>query len=294
MSTAAALLLRLTLPQAGAPDFPVHPLSAPCSDPHFPSLAGEWLVGCGRDGQVDRALDLQTGQLWQLPTALDNPARGEGLLWQPDRRSSAIRLDATGPVLVALVSPAVQASTTAGSLDASGGAATTPSSLLLVNANNVTWTPLKARPASWYPPALNENLVVWVERVAGGTEIRLRRRDQGPIIRLTNLPASNPRHPIAHGPGFLWVEDGRIVLYDPTHASTSTLEVETGFSGPPTSDGSAYCWETRHPTDGIDIHCSDGVTVAGPGHQRWPDRKGRWLVYREGDLPKIRHLYGPP
>jgi hypothetical protein len=249
-------------------------------------------VGCGRSGQVDRALDLQTGQLWQLPTALDAPAKGDSLLWQPNRRSTATLLNSNGPVSHPLVSPAVLATNSAGTLDMRGGAVTTPTSLQLVTTNKASWTPLPSHPAAGYPPALNGNLVVWVERVPGGTEIRLRRRDQGPIIRLTHSPTNNPRHPIAHGRGFLWVEDGRIVQYDPTHAYAETIQIDTGFSAPPASDGAHYCWEERSATNGIDVRCSDGVNADGPGHQRWPDRGEAWLLYREGNLPKLRRL--PP
>ena len=45
-------------------------------------------------------------------------------------------------------------------------------------------------------------------------------------------------------------------------------------------DGEVACWE-QWTGDEVDVHCSDGVQLRRPGHQRNPSRFGRWLLVVE-------------
>src|SRR5436190_20904996 len=62
---------------------PVYALDHVCRDVRFPALAGEWAVGCGASGLVDRAVHLPTGTVIELPVPAARPGIAPGLVYVP-------------------------------------------------------------------------------------------------------------------------------------------------------------------------------------------------------------------
>ncbi len=139
------------------------------------------------------------------------------------------------------------------------------------------------RPLGWHPVAAGMGYVAWV--VSGGST--------GADVWMLSLddPYAEPqpvaatavqeRHAVASGPWLSYVAGETLFrLHVPSKHSEVVAE-GTGFSAPPSAWEDVLCWETRAAD--VDIVCSDGVVRSGPGHQQWPSRWGRWLLYREGD-----------
>lgn len=263
---------------------PVHDFSEPCLDARYPALAGPWVVGCGAGGLVDRALSLLTGRELRFEP-MTAPALGEGLLVSigPDaqalrlREGGAERLDLPLVWTRGLAPPATDGARVA----------------LLEEGRVSAWALeersrnlIEARPEAWFRPALGGERLAWVERGAHG---------QGEVWALDlRSPRARPErlaergwHVVGQGERLAWVEPDALVLYEPASGEQERLPARTGFSAPPSLWEEVICWEERprhrvdEPGDGVDILCNDGLTAAGPGHQRWPSRFGPWLLYRQ-------------
>ena len=266
----------------GAPGVAV-PLYAfsPCQDPRYPALAGGWVVGCGPDGLVDRALSLADSGLVVLPEGGRTPALAE---------AQVIFVTPGGTRLFQLGRPADQQPT---------GLARYPqvtvappgfdghhlallrADALMVGApddrGSHVW---EAHPAGWYPPAVAWPWVAWVQDAGEGDEdvyaVNTSRADAP--IALAKGP-EHQRHVVASGAFLAWVEDARIVVLDTTTMDRHVIPARTGFSAPISLWGRVVCWEERGKDD-IDIVCSDGMRADGPGDQEAPSRWGPWLLYR--------------
>lgn len=277
---------------------PVHDLGHPCLDLRYPALAGAWVVACGPDGRVDRALSLQTGTEHRLPVAMTSPGLGDGVLLAVGPEAALVRLQEQGAELVDL--PRVRSAATAPPAVQGEWAA-------MVLEESVTAWPLEqasrrlkeAKPAGWYPPALAEGVVAWV--ADGGEDgedvwaLALTERRADPTL-LSGGPG-HQRHVVGSGPWLAWVEPDAIVLLHTVDGQRRRIPAETGFSAPPSLWQDVVCWETRQEGSvagqgvkgqGVDIRCSDGLDAAGPGHQRWPSRHGPWLLYRQGSQLWLR------
>ena len=290
---------------------PLYGLDHACQDARYPALAGPWVVACGPDGRVDRALSLLTGVEVSLPIRPISPGLGEGspgldegLLLAVGDPAGLVRLSPQGATLADL--PRIHTPVTAPpATDGRRGA--------LVAEDRVSAWPLEAasrvthaaRPVGWYPPALAGTLLAWVED--GGVDgedvwaldlaaAKAADKASGEAAAPRPLAAGpgHQRHVVASGTTMAWVEPGALVVLDTVSGERRRLPVDTGFSAPPALWRDVACWEERPAAgaegeaNGVDIRCSDGVTAEGPGHQRWPSRYGPWLLYREGDQPWLR------
>lgn len=269
---------------------PIASFGHPCLDPRYPALAGPWVVGCGLDGRVDRALSLRSGRELALPSSLSQPALAEGLLVAVGREAAVYRLSEDG-------ASSTDAPLVAGT--SIGPPATDGQRAALLSEGRVSaWQlhersrPLfEAHPLPWFRPALSDSHLAWVGD--GGPDLEdiwaldLTR----PRSRPTVLAAGrgSQRHVVGHGVHLAWVDDDGIVILDTSRGERTRFPADTGFGAPPTLWEGIVCWEERpsHPPQedgpGVDILCSDGLRADGPGHQRWPSRFGPWLLYREGD-----------
>ena len=259
---------------------PLYAASAPCDDRRYPALAGPWVVACGPDGQVDRVLSLRTGRQLDLPLSSPSPALDDSALYIPGFGGGLIQLHESGALLAdgiaTIHDPAVAPAALSGERVVVLSADRVQSARLLDRAR------LKhdAQPVGWYPPAIAGDHVAWVDTGGqpDGTAIWWMPLEGGDPQQL----AADGRHVQGSPQRLVWVTDAAIVSRDPVTAQVTTQPVRTGFSAPPSLWQDVLCWEEWGDAD-VDITCDDGLSVVRPGHQQWPSRWDRWLLFREGD-----------
>ncbi len=269
----------------GAPGvaIPLYAASAPCDDPRYPTLAGPWVVACGADGRVDRAVSLASGRVIALPGAWRAPGVGPGVVYVPGIDTTLLALTEAGPEArpVARVTRSPVAP-----------AAADPDHVAVLGAAGLEAFPaadrqrpvIPAHPLGWQPPALSWPWVAWVEDAGpDGADVKLRDATaRGEAQTVGGGPGRQDRV-VAQGDWLAWVDEGAVVVRQLSTGAERRIEVETGFRAPPALWAGEACWEVRGEEDGVDIRCTDLPGVGGPGHQGWPARWGRWLVYRDGD-----------
>lgn len=310
----AALLAAAAMaaPGISGQSVPLYAIDTPCNDPRYPALAGPWVVGCGPSGEVDRALSLKSGRLVKLPRALTSPGLGEGAIYAPGLDGWLYRLDEDGAHAVEGIARVTAPPLAPPATDGIHVAILTDRGVEAFAATEHHHRVFPTRPWGWYPPALAWPDVAWVT-------------DGGPDAEdIWWIDAVNGRHPqpLAAGPGhqrhvvgsehwLAWVEDDAVVVLDITSGARHRYRANTGFSAAPSLWRDVACWEERPPltptdeaprgpsgleapTDGIDIRCSDGVTVGGPGDQHKPSRWADWLLYRDGKRVMLYTLPDEP
>ncbi len=267
----------------GAPGvaLPVHALTHACTDLRYPALAGAWIVGCGPDGRVDRALSLATGREVRLPRALDAPALGPAVVYAPGPAGGFWVLGADGSVKSVDVARLRDI--------AVAPAATDGAHVAVLSADKVQAFPTEARSRptfevrarGWYAPALAWPWVAWVEDAGGGDEDVLAIDVQeGGDPRVLGGGTGHQRHVVGSGAFLAWVEPDEVVLWDSSTDTRTSYPAQTGFRAPLALWQDVICWETRAGAD-VDIECSDGVEVGGSGDQLSPSRWDRWLLFHQ-------------
>lgn len=241
-------------------------------------------MGCGPSGQVDRALHLPTGQRISLELPTDSEVGlGDGLLFATGAEGGLFTLSLTGSVRVdttpifrgpASGPPGVGSNLVAGQ---------EAGRVLYGTSTSRTASVEPTQPVGWYPVAVGDGFLAWV--VAGGATGEdlwmLDVRDRHPEPRPVAATTASERHAVASGPWLSFVTEDTLVRVHVPSGRQETLATGTGFDAPPSSWHDVVCWEMR--TEDVDIVCSDGVQRAGPGHQRWPSRWEKWLLYRQED-----------
>jgi hypothetical protein len=249
-------------------------------------LAGAWIITCGTDGAVNRAVSIETGQTVKVGPSVRAPGLAPGQLYDPQVGMFSLAREETTPSTAfhnhrwaALSAPPAThgdtiAVTTKNSMD------TTELGTGVVRRFGPDAT--VPRPLGWYPPAISVEHIAWV--VDGGSD--------GPDIWW--VPKTGGRAtPLAEGPGrhhhvvaseqwMAWVSPGAVVILDTATGAKTHIAAETGFSAGLSLWQDVACWETRTNAN-VDIVCSDGVRIEGKEHQRWPYRWGNHLLYREQD-----------
>jgi len=288
--TALCALLGAARPAAatlGSPGVavPVPGFSRPCADSRFPALAGPWIVGCGSDGRVDRALSITSGQELELPVRFVSPGLGEGLVVGVGREAAIVRLTQSGAERLDL--PVVRGTPTAPPVtDGQRVAMTQAGSVSAWPLGDRSMTLRPAHPAGWYPPALAGSRLAWVEEEARG-QLAVWWLDLDDRQPTGERLAAHASHVVGSAMALAWVDDEQVVVLDLEEQRQTRYGRHTGFSAAPSIWRDVVCWEERptHPPasegDGVDIECSDGLAAAGPRHQRWPSRYGPWLLYRQ-------------
>ncbi len=258
---------------------PLHALRERCADPRYPALAGPWAVGCGPDGLVDRAVNLETGALVELPVDGRSPALAEGeLLFVTREGTRRVRLGVgeDGAELSRYPFPLVAPP----AYDGEHLALLAEDHVQVGSPEERAGRRWDARPAGWYPPALAWPWVAWVED-AGPDGEDIRAVDTSRAAEPLSL-AHGPgyeRHVVGSGPFLAWVEDEHVVILDTRDLGRHAIPARAGFSAPISLWRDVACWERRDGAD-LDVVCSDGLRAEGPGHQEAPSRFGPWLLYR--------------
>lgn len=263
----------LFLEGPAASTLPVYALDATCADPRFPALAGPWAVGCGPLGMVDRAVFLPTNTLILFPEPMSSPCVSAGQVWEPGVAGRLLRL---GP-RTATAEPAAPSPSPAGPCaTADGLLASQRADQLSLGEKSGPRRHLPARPIGWSPLAIAAGWLAWVEAVAPGVPQVFVWDGQG-AGRPLGAPGS--RHVVGAGGRLAWIEPGHIARWDPVRDEVERWPADTGFSAGLGFDGEIVCWETRGARD-VDLQCSDGLQIRGPGHQRAPSQWGPYLLHR--------------
>ncbi|MFT5680159.1 MAG: hypothetical protein ACI8RZ_001064 [Myxococcota bacterium] len=276
-----ALLSHMVLAGPGSPGvaIPLYVLDEPCTDSRYPALAGPWVVGCGGDGQVDRALSLTSGTLLTLPISAVSPGLSEAAVYVSGWGGGLVRLSAAGatqePDLPAIheipVAPL--------SLDGERVALLSEGRIQATDIHDAARQLYEVSVAGWYPPALTDGHVAWVGHDETGEEdVWWMALSEGEPTLLSGGVGSQ-RHVVGDGVWLAWVEEDAVVLLNTETNHRQEFAVRTGFSAPLTLWGGVVCWEEW--AEDVDIVCSDGLAVRRPGHQQWPSRWGPWLLFRE-------------
>ena len=133
-------------------------------------------------------------------------------------------------------------------------------------------------PLPWYAPAIEGRWIAWVERGPDGSEdVWLYDLE----ARETRVVAAGPEHErhVAIQGGYLgWIAESEVVVIDLETGARRSWPADAHTSRGLSLWGEVACWEAWSGRD-IDVVCSDGLRVGGPGHQRNPSRWGPWLLY---------------
>jgi hypothetical protein len=259
---------------------PVYALDHVCRDARFPALAGEWAVGCGASGMVDRAVHLPTGTVIALPVPAARPGLAPGFLYNPGPGGGLFRLTPSSAVPVATDARLVRDEPIAPPATDGVHVAVATRDRVFVSTPDASSSPSwEVDLQGWDGVALAWPWVAWVDDalqiVAVDAEVR-----SPPVVWSSG--GSRARHVVSDGVRFAWVEDGALVLYRPGTGDRERIDTLTGFHAPPTLSGDRVCYEERVPAGGVQVRCNDGTVV---GSATWPSLSGAHLLYRKGDDP---------
>jgi hypothetical protein len=271
-----------------------------CLDDRFPRLAGHWLLYC-EAGRLDRALHLPTRTRMTLQDAARSPGAsgatdGSATLFDP--AIGTWRLPSL-PVGEASISPEAVLGLT-GPFAGPPGVGTVHAAVVwadrvevaLLGAQRAVRMRTPARAVAGEEVALvetpgspqGEALAAWVEDAgADGFDI-VGTTGRGDRVPLSTGPG-DARLLASDGRSVAWVEQDAVVVVDAASRDRVRHEANTGFLHAPTLDADVACWEERPPAGcpgDVDIRCSDGTTVGGPGDQLAPSLARGVLVFREG------------
>jgi len=266
----------------GADRRPMHRLRHRCEDRRFPSLAGAWLLGCDGLGRVAWAEGLPDGPQVEISEPSGRIGAAGGALYAHAPTPHTWRLPDPSPaeagawgLAVPIASPAFDGAHVALALDGRIAAFGVGDRVQL------SW---EAAPRPWFPPAISWPTVLWVDdrdAAARGTDLWRWDQGGGPPRPFVVRPGDQ-RH-VAAGEGWAaWTDEEGVWLARLADGARWLRRCEAGFRAGPALWSGAVCWEERAAGD-IDVACSDGLRVGGPGDQGWPSRSGPWLLYREGD-----------
>lgn len=270
---------------------PLYALKAPCDDPRYPALAGPFVVGCGPSGLVDRALSLQTGRLLPLPRSARSPALDDGQVYIAGVDGGLIRLTEPAPTLAEDIGTIHDVLVAPPALLGDHVAVLTADRVQAAAVTDHARRLYDAHPVGWYPPAIAGDRVAWID--TGGTDPSAAAVWWMPLGGGRPAPLGAGRHVVGSAHLLAWVTPEALVVWDLDTDQQTARPIRTGFSAPPAVWQDVLCWEAWGEAD-LDIVCDDGLSVTRPGHQQWPSRFSRWLVFREGGQVWLLTAPDPP
>jgi hypothetical protein len=227
----------------------------------------DWILGCGPDGSPDRVLHTRSGRLLRLEGRASSFGERPILSGRDGGVADfAGGIDRKLRVLAGLSAPPVYSS---------GRIATIGIEEVSLRIGAQTYV-LPSSPRGWYPPAIWEDSMLWVEDDgAGGEDIWI----WSPLSDRGRLLAGGPesqRHVVADRSGAAWIEDEAVVLWDGSLVRRLPAAPVDRLA----YSGGVACW-SEWVDSGIDIRCSDGASLGRAGNQLWPSVSRNWLLFQE-------------
>ncbi len=257
-------------------------LDGPCEDPRYPVLDGVWAVGCGSSGDVDRALNLDTGEQVELSRRLKAPAVGGGVLYVAGTRGGLWRLPDPEPDPEMVRIPVTGHASPA--TDGDHIVVVTDDNLQTMRIGERNRYHTEGTPAPWYPPAISGHWLAWVDIGAldeRGEDVLVYDRDARELRELAVGPLDE-RHVALSGDWAAWVDDEGVTVEHLVSGERTRVVSDPRPSARLSLDEGVACWEHWNGVD-VDVLCSDGVTVDGDGDQRRPSRVGDRILYVESE-----------
>ena len=162
---------------------PVHGLHFSCTDPKFPAVLEEYILGCGPDGEVDRMMSIHDKTVtllpekgnWGIGTVLFRLGRPGGI-WDPNQEmwSGDRVLRDVGAVITQQDVVAV----------------TTQSEVIVRRRDQRIQHRQEAKPVGWHPPAVTSTYVAWIEWNTTGQKIAIWEWENGGEIQ--EIPVNHP------------------------------------------------------------------------------------------------------
>ena len=244
-------------------------LAFTCRDARYPILMSNWVVGCGPSGRVDRAFSLATKQVARFTVKQETVGMGFFPFMGSHGRLSLQKqkLEKSKRILASMIAPPISDQDRVAYLG---------KEFVALRQAGQTYRQA-AQPRAWYPPALFDSGVAWVENDGQrGEDIWMWKHEHSPKrIAGGKMPQ---RHVVGSGPYVAWVEDQRIVIFDSRTEEQDAIEAQVVDRISLTDK--TVCWSQWNQRD-IDVYCSDGFALNRPGHQVWPMRQGKWLLFRD-------------
>ena len=248
---------------------PIQDFPGSCSDRRYPAIFGDWVVGCGSNGHVDRAISLLDGKLIRLPTSSESVGFGEvpvfgrrGVYdWQDARLNSTVR------IINEMVAPSFNQHDRIASLE---------SDQVRLRVGAKSWT-ASANPRGWYPPALLGQQVIWVNDDGdGGSDLMSWR--PGESVEVYAGGDGEQRHVVSSKTHVAYLDSNQVVVRN------QAAQITASYSAIVIDRLSIWednvCW-SAWSTEDIDIFCSNGFHLARKGHQLWPSHSDKALVFQE-------------
>ncbi|MSQ01364.1 MAG: hypothetical protein EXR71_05640 [Myxococcales bacterium] len=229
-----------------------------CFDDAWPRVVAGVLLFCEKGGQVDSAVDLESGERWALPAATRSPQVGGDGVPQPGAQDA--------PASYAAAMRTAQARPL-------------PDGALAGGRDTLAWTERRCT-----ADGCDDDVVASFQGsrvVLGGGPGNQRR----PVAYGTRLAWFDSLG--ADG------EPG-VVVVDMDSGERRVWAADSGFLGPLALDPERACWEDRSKlregVGGIDIRCSDGWLAAGDADLLSPSLGGGWLAWHQGKQVYVTRL----
>ena len=250
---------------------PLHDLPHSCIDSRYPVFMQDRVISCAANHKVGRGLSLKTGEVFQFSATETQVGFGDavvlGKLGTYDFLEK--KVSQKDRIVEDLVSPPVSMGNNVAYLGEEFVA-------LRIGRQSFTH---KANPNGWYPPALSNKWVGWVEN------------DQiyvwNPMTGDPSVNIGNGRHIQGNATGFFWYTDTHIHFWSPHTEEKWRIKAKVVDRLGVFED--RVCWSQWGDKD-IDIHCSDGFVLQRKGNQLWPSIYKDWLLFQENGKPMVYAL----
>ena len=251
---------------------PLYAIESRCLDSRHPAMSNKWVSSCNGQGKIDALFSIETEEM----TVLDKPVLNVGSVgsfaWAGINGGSwtGSDLDKRYRLTRELIAPP--------SVNDQWVVGVTDKAVVIKNIHTQKLDHIEANPKPWYPPAIQESGVAWVnDDGQGGEDIWLWSFEREAIEVLASGSAWQ-RSIAAWDDHWGWAEDDGIHILT---ISTGEHQIQSGqvVDGPIAWE-SGLCW-TAIVLEDVDVFCSDGSHLKRPGEQRWPYRTGMDVVFQE-------------
>jgi hypothetical protein len=267
---------------------PVPWVSGECIDERFPKISGDWVVGCKGRGTITRAWNLRGRFGVQFEGMGTHPALSDGLIIDFEGGlvvdlNTELCLVPDGSACSAIPSQSLN-TPIVGPYHMNGDSVsvTVREGVSFFTYGSNQRELLAANPSSWYPSAVGSGWLAWTEpSTESGVERGMFWSRQ--IVTPVEIGSreENVRHLTSSGSYLAWIEDSSVVIgrvIDGELATEAHVSSDAHTSSSLSLNNGIACWESWG--EGVDIECSNGRSVGGDGHQRYPSHNDDWLIYR--------------